>query len=164
MFALGGKVFVHADVVVVMTPYEGPSAGLPFTFLACNKLETKHNGKSVTIKGNSIVPVSLALAEAEPSWSLGLGTALVAIDYAEHCGGKGHGRMAHDIVLTATRPGIQSVTFNIVQAIIENGFGFMSDAGGEAKDEFSGKNRQTIMVYKGQEYDPFTLPETGLTL
>lgn len=162
-FKLGGRVFVHADVAVVMTPYEGANAGLPFTALACNKLAAEHGGKAITIKGNSIVPVSVVMGESEPTWSLGWDTEAISRDYQVHCG-DGVARMNHDISITATRPGLQSVTWKIIQAVIEKGFGISSDVGAQMKDEFSGKNRELIMVVGGIEYNPFKLPETGVAL
>lgn len=156
-FQVGSNIFVHADAVVKLIPLEGPSANQPFTVKACNKIEGKTNGKAITAMGNSIVPVAIAMASAEPSFSLGLDVAQVSVDYAEHCG-DGYKRMAHNIVVTMTRPGLVPVTFKIVTAIIENGFDLMSDQGAQVKDEFSGKMRNLILHYKGRDYDPFKLP------
>lgn len=162
-FRLGDNIFVHADAVCRLTPTEGGAKGKPFTVRACSKLELKFNGKSVTAKGNSIIPVAIALAEAEPSFSIGLDVAQVSVDYAEWCG-DGYLRMPHGIVVTCTRPGLAPVSFKLRQAIIENGFGFSSDAGNQAKDEISGKMRELILNYKGKDYNPFALPGGTLTL
>lgn len=156
-FKVGSNIFVHADVVTKLIPLEGPRANQPFTVLSCNKLEAKKNGKAITAQGNSIVPVAIALASAEPSFSLGLDVGQVSIDYAEHCG-DGYQRMRHNIVTTATRPGLVPVTFKIVSAIIENGFDLASAAGEKVTDEFSGKMINLILHYKGRDYDPFALP------
>jgi hypothetical protein len=158
MFKLGAVVFTHADVVFKMAPLEGPAKGQPFTLLACSKLEMKMNGKALSVKGNSIIPVAMALAEAEPSFSISLDTSLVSLDYAEHCGGQGYMRMGHNGTITATRPGLVPVTFKLLGMIIENGFGLTSDAGGNTKDDLSGKFREPIITYKGKDYHPFALP------
>lgn len=156
-FQIGSNIFVHADASVKLIPLEGPNANQPFTVRACSKLEAKTNGKAITAMGNSIVPVAIAMASAEPSFSIGLDVAQVSVDYAEHCG-SGYKRMAHNIIVTMTRPGLIPVTFKVVTAIIENGFDLMSDQGAQAKDEFSGKMRELILRYKGEDLNPFTLP------
>lgn len=162
-FKLGGRIFVNADVSTQLIPQEGPNALQPFTVQGTSKLEVKHNGKAVTLKGNRIVPIAIAMGEAEPSFSIGLDTNLITVDYLEHCG-DGAARMQHDIIVTMTRPGLLPVTFKVLLAIIENGFGFSVDAGQAVKDEFSGKNVQTLMNYKGRDWDPFGLPEGGVAL
>ena len=161
-FTIGKNTFVHADVIAKLKPREGPNAGQPFTIRACDKLEAKSNGKAIAMKGNLIVPVAVEMADAEPSFSLGLSVAQVSIDYAEHCG-QGAKRMKHDITVTMTRPGLQPVTWILDGCVIENGFDLMSAAGENVKDEFSGKMRDLRLKYKGVEYDLFKLPG-GVTL
>lgn len=156
-FAIGSNIFVHADASVKLIPTEGANKGIPFTVRACSKIEAKKNGKAITAMGNSIVPVAIAMASAEPSFSVGLDVAQVSVDYAEHCG-DGYQRMAHNIIVTATRPGLVPVTFKIVHGIVENGFDLLSEQGAQAKDELSGKMRELILVYRGRDYNPFTLP------
>lgn len=156
-FRVGSNVFVHADAVCKLTPLEGDSRGQPFTIKAASKFEAKLNAKVLAVKGNAIVPVALAMGEAEPSFSIGLDTAMVSVDYAEHCG-SGWMRMAHNIVVTMTRPGLAPVTFKLKTCFFENGFGLMSDAGSQVKDDLSGKFRELLLDYKGKELDPFKLP------
>lgn len=161
-FQLGQNVFVHADAVAKATPLEGPRKGQPFTFKSPNKLEAKMNGKVVSIVGTSIIPVAIAMASAEPSFSIGLDVAQEGLDYAEHCG-DGFMRMLHDITITMTRPGLAPITYRLLTCGTENGFGLMSDAGAQAKDELSGKFRELIIRYKGKDLNPFKLPG-GITL
>ena len=156
-FQLGSNFFVHADAVTKLIPLEGPRANQPFTIKACSKLDCKMNGKAISAMGNSIVPVAIALASAEPSFSIGLDVAQVSVDYAEHCG-DGYMRMRHNLITTMTRPGLAPVTFKVVSAIIENGFGVASGAGEKVTDEISGKMLNLVLVYKGRDYDPFKLP------
>jgi hypothetical protein len=157
-FQVGQNIFTHADVVMKATPLEGPAANQPFTFKSCSKLEGKLNGKAISAMGNSIVPVAIAMASAEPSFSVGLDVAQEAIDYADHCGGQGYMRMGHNLVITATRPGLQPVTFKLITCFFENGFGLGSDTGAQLKDELSGKMRELLIRYKGRDMNPFTLP------
>jgi hypothetical protein len=156
-FSIGDTTFVHADATVQFIPNEGPKKSIPFRVRAAQKLEAKHNGKAITMKGTSILPVSIALGEAEPSFSIGLDVAQVAVDLAEHVG-NGYARMPYTIVITVDRPSLAPITFRLNQCIIENGFDFTSEAGGQPKSELSGKNRSMVMEYKGKTYDPFAIP------
>lgn len=156
-FSIGSNIFVHADATCKLTPKEGDRRGQPFTIKAASKLEAKLNGKVIAVKGNSILPVALAAGDAEPSFSIGLDTVLVSVDYAEHCG-SGYMRMAHDIVITMTRPGLVPLTFELLTCQFEQGFGLMSDVGAQAKDDLSGKFREFKLKYKGKTLEPFKLP------
>ncbi|MCC6559645.1 MAG: hypothetical protein IT372_42555 [Polyangiaceae bacterium] len=157
MFQIGDEVFVHADGTIKLIPGAGPAAGQPFTALAAKSFSGEHNGKAIALMGNSVVPVSVALASAEPSWSVGLDVMQVAVDLAEHCG-DGYARMPYSIVVTYTRPRLAPVTFLLDQCVVEKGFGFKSDSGGAPGDELSGKCRSIRLKYKGKIYDPFALP------
>ena len=156
-FQVGSNIFVHADATLKMIPLEGERANQPFTFRSSNKLEAKTNGKAITAMGSSIIPVAVVMASAEPSFAIGLDVAQESVDYIEHCG-SGYKRMAHNIIITCTRPGLQPVTFKLFMCIIENGFDLNSAQGAQLKDDLSGKMRNLVLTYKGQNYDPFLLP------
>lgn len=156
-FQLGNSVFVHADAVVKGTPLEGPKAKQPFTFRSSNKLEAKNNGKVVSIVGTSLVPVAIATASAEPSFSMGFDVGQEMLDYAEHCG-DGALRMNHNFVISLTRSGLRPVVFELITCGIEQGFGLMADAGAQVKDEMSGKCRQIILKIGGKPINVYALP------
>lgn len=156
-FRIGDVVYVHADASVQFIPQEGPQKNVPFRTRAAQKIEAKHNGKAISMKGTSILPVAVALGEAEPSFSVGLDVLQVAVDLAEHVG-DGYARMPYTIVITMNRPNLAPVTFRLTQCIVENGFDLSSEAGGQPKSELSGKNRAVVMEYKGKTYDPFAMP------
>src|SRR5215208_7264900 len=139
-FRVGDSAFVHADGQTRLIPEEGKAKGLPFVARAAKSISCELGGKAVALMGNSIVPVSIVLASAEPTFSVGLDVMQVSIDLAEHVG-DGYARIRYQIVTTFTRPGLAPVTFICDGCIIEKGFGFKSDAGGAPGDELSGKCR-----------------------
>lgn len=161
-FKIGANVFVHADGQVKFIPEEGGSAGLPFSMRA-KAFSGEHNGKAIALKGNTILPVTVALAEAEPSFSVGLDVMQMSIDLAEHVG-DGYARIPYQIIVTYSRPRLAPVSFILNKCIIEKGFGFKSESGGAASDEISGKCREILMKYKGRTYDPYKLPGGALEI
>ncbi|MEO7329442.1 MAG: hypothetical protein ABI193_12740 [Minicystis sp.] len=140
-----------------------PAFEQPFTIVSAKSLNCENGGKIITLMGNSIEPVAIEFAAAEPSFSIGLDVQQVSLDLAEHVG-NGFQRMHYTITTTFTRPGLPSVTFRMENALFEKGFGFKSDAGGAPSDELSGKHRKTIIVYKGRELDAFALPGGALNI
>ena len=160
-FRIGDRVFVHADGSAKMTPEEGRSAGQPFTVRAAKSIKCEFNGKAVVMRGNRIEPVAIELAEAEPSFAIGLDVMQVSVDLAEHVG-DGYARTRYGIVVVYTRPQLAPVSFLIEGGIVEKGFGLDSESGGGPKDEISGKCRTIRLKYKGKIYDPFALPGGSL--
>lgn len=156
-FRIGDNVHVHADAQIQLIPSLGPNKGIPFLVRACKSMSGDHNGKAITMMGNSILPVAVALASAEPSFTFGLDIMQVSVDYMEHVG-DGAARMDHRIVVTMNRPGLAPITFTHEQCIIEKGFGYKGDAGAQFTDELSGKCRSLKVKYKGKTFNPFTLP------
>lgn len=162
-FRIGDDVFVHADGASKFIPSLGPNKGQPFLVRAVKSMTGELGGKAIAMMGNSIEPVAIALASAEPSFSFGLDVMQVAIDLAEHVG-DGYARMPYQIITTMSRPGLAPVSFIFHQCIVEKGFGIKSDAGAQATDEISGKCRSIRLKYKGKIYDPFKLPGGTLTV
>lgn len=156
-FQLGDDVFVDADARTKFSPGSGPKKGQPFAMLAAKSCSMDHNGKAVSMVGNSILPVAVELVSAEPSFTFGLDVLQVSIDLAEHAG-PGYARMKWTISTTLNRPGIAPVTFIAEGCVIEKGFGFKMGGGAQPTDELSGKCRRIRMKYKGKIYDPFALP------
>lgn len=156
-FRIGDDVFVHADASIKFIPSLGPNKGQPFLVRAVKSLSGELGGKAVAMMGTSIVPVAVALASAEPSFSFGLDVMQVSVDLAEHAG-DGYARMPYQIMIVMSRPGLAPVTFIFDQCIVEKGFGLKSDAGAQATDEMSGKCRNIRLKYKGTIYEPFKLP------
>lgn len=162
-FRIGDKVFVHADGQIKLIPEEGPAAGLPFTCRAAKSFSGELGGKAIALMGNTIVPVSIALASAEPSFNVSLDVMQVSVDLAEHAG-NGYARMRYQMVVTYTRPSLLPVTFTLDGCVIEKGFGFKSESGGAPNDELSGKCRTITLKYNGKTYDPFALPGGALQI
>lgn len=162
-FRIGDRVFAHADGQIKLTPDEGKAAGQPFTARAAKSFSGELGGKAIALMGNSITPVAVVLASAEPSFTLSLDVMQVSVDLAEHVA-DGYARMAYSIVVTFTRPSLAPVSFLLDGCIIEKGFGFKSDSGGAPSDELSGKCRTIRMKYKGRIYDPFALPGGALQI
>lgn len=156
-FRIGDNVFTHADGQIKLIPLEGPKAGQPFTVRSAKSMSAELGGKAVALMGNSVVPVAVVLASAEPSFTFGLDVMQVSVDLAEHVG-DGYARIRYDGVVVFTRPGLAPVTFILKGCVIEKGFGFKSDSGGAPGDELGGKFRQLQLKYKGKTSDPFALP------
>jgi hypothetical protein len=157
-FRIGNEIHVHADARVQLAPNEGPNARQPFTVRAAKSLSADNGAKAIVITSAGVLePVAVALASAEPSFSLGLDVMQVSTDYALHCG-NGYQRMSHTATIVFNRPGLPPITFTLSQVIIEKGFGLKSDAGGQPTDEISGKFRRMRIKYKGKTLDPFALP------
>lgn len=156
-FRIGDKVFVHADARVHLTPQEGANAGVPFLVRSAKSLKSDNGAKVIVLKGTSIVPVTVAVAEAEPSFTIGLDVMQVSVDYLEHCG-NGAQRMLHNGQIVFVRKGLAPVTFELEDMGLEKAFGLSSDSGGAPGDEWSGKMRRLLIKYKGKGYDPFADP------
>lgn len=154
-FKLGGKVFVHANASVRLAPHDGPHAHEPFRILACKSLGVETGGKVIMLYGTDVVPVALATASAEPSFTIEIDVMQVGLDYLQWCG-DGALLMAHTGVITMDRPGLAPVSFMLDDMQFEKAFGFKSDHGDAPKDSCSGKMRKFRVKQNGIITDPFS--------
>ncbi len=156
-FRIGGQVFVHADHVCIAKPHEGPNRGVPYRFLSAKSLSASNDGKAIELRGSRIEAVAVALAESSSSFSIGLEVMHEAVAYADFCG-PGAQRMAHEIEIVFTRPGLAPVTFYIRDAIMEKLLNLKSDSGAQPTNEISGKNRVLEIGYRRKILNPFARP------
>lgn len=156
-FLIGGAMFVHADHVLKLTPHDGPNAGQPWRSKMAKSLSAENGGKAIVAKGGTIVPVAIALAETEGSFTIGFDVMQGSMDYLDWCG-PGAQRMIHQGQIIFTRPGLAPISFYLIGMIIEKGFGLKSDAGAQPSDELTGKMRLLEIGLKGKRINPFALP------
>lgn len=144
-FKLNDTVYAHSDAALVVTPREGPNAGIPFRLKKANSFEFKLGAGSTQIDGLSVAPEGIAATAAKPNWSAEIGAVGESIALAKHLG-PGAVTIPCDVTLTFQRKGRPTVNYAVDETLITNGLGDVTSDSGSAPKGTIGGNCRDILI------------------